>query len=151
MHLRYPWRPLKHHHDQAFRYFGWLTMAPLLVLHFLLCCTAFQMGENTFWFHGWFATSDGRNVGYKKMRHAWPPQRGGAHRWPGWAPCSSLAWVSTLKWDHILKWSQLIGAFNILKLVLSTLLVLVHGYQHPAHGVWYRKGRSQITWSKENQ
>ena len=31
---------------QAFRYFGWLTMAPLLVLHCLLCCTAFQMGEN---------------------------------------------------------------------------------------------------------
>ena len=31
---------------QAFRYFGWLTVAPLLVLHCLLCCTAFQMGEN---------------------------------------------------------------------------------------------------------
>ena len=34
-------------HFQAFRYFGWLTMAPLLVLHCLLCSTAFQMGDNT--------------------------------------------------------------------------------------------------------
>ena len=40
-------------HCQAFRYFGWLTMAPLLVLHCLLCCTAFQMGDNTLsWNHG---------------------------------------------------------------------------------------------------
>ena len=30
---------------QAFRYFGWLTIAPLLLLHCLLCCTAFQMGD----------------------------------------------------------------------------------------------------------
>ena len=33
---------------QAFRYFGWWTLAPLLLLHFLLCCTAFQMGEHFF-------------------------------------------------------------------------------------------------------
>ena len=31
--------------SQAFRYFGWLTMAPIIVLHCLLCCSAFQMGD----------------------------------------------------------------------------------------------------------
>ena len=63
---------------QAFRYFGWLTLAPLLVLHFLLCCTAFQMGEEEKYDfqNGWTlfdfmdATSDGCNLGYLK-RHAW--------------------------------------------------------------------------------
>ena len=35
-------------YDQAFRYFGWLAMTPMLVLNCLLCCTAFQMGEHNF-------------------------------------------------------------------------------------------------------
>ena len=35
-------------YNQAFRYFGWLAMTPMLVLHCLLCCTAFQMGEHNF-------------------------------------------------------------------------------------------------------
>ena len=35
-------------YNQAFRYFGWLAMTPMLVLNCLLCCTAFQMGEHNF-------------------------------------------------------------------------------------------------------
>ena len=70
---------------QAFRYFGWLTMAPLLVLHCLLCCTAFQMGENLhkIWFlmEEWKATLN--TIWFKFNRKEKPTFDSSVHH----APC----------------------------------------------------------------
>ena len=67
---------------QAFRYFGWLTMAPLLVLHCLLCCTAFQMGENLHKI--WFLMEEWRDqLWFKYNRKEKPTFDSSVHHAPG--------------------------------------------------------------------
>ena len=63
-------------------------------------------------------------------------QRERANFGPASAPCSSLAWAFTRKWDQIF---IMVVFFKLFR------FFLVHGYQHPAHGVWHHKGRYRST------
>ena len=74
-------------YNQAFRYFGWLAMTPMLVLNCLLCCTAFQMGEHNFM----------EDTYARILIKISLTQKGRVQLWPGWPPSLWLAWVSTLR------------------------------------------------------
>ena len=124
---------------QAFRYFGFLTMAPLIGLHCLLCCSAFQMGGKLT-----HIMDDNWDLGYKR-KAVWHnlPQRERGHFWPALAPCSLLAWAFIRKWAKTWKSSQFLISILLGKISSKCVFVLVHGDQNSAYGVWYNKGRSE--------